>query len=77
MKRSTAADITKFINDRVVLVDDIGPFIPMSETKRIMRDLMSVFEEIYCGTTPDKHAGQVFFVRSDKTGKVFFKSRVK
>ena len=38
MKRSTAADITKFINDRVVLVDDIGPFIPMSETKRIMRD---------------------------------------
>jgi len=42
-----------------------------------MLELISVFEGIYYGTAAEKPAGQVFFVRSDNTGKVSFKSRMK
>lgn len=77
MKRPSTTEIKNFIRSRFVLEDDVGEFIPGTETERLMRDLMQSFDGIYCGTLPNKGGGKTFIVRSAKTGRYFAEFRVK
>lgn len=77
MNKPTSAAIKSFIHSRFVLEDDIGPFMPKTETERAMRDVMQTFEGIYCGVLPDKVMGMKFIVQSVKTGRNFAEVRVK
>ena len=77
MRRTTSEAIREFIADRFVLSDNVGPFIPNTESPRLMEELMKEYDGIYCGAFPDKAAGKLFCVRSSKTGKHFCKIRVK
>ena len=77
MHRATTPLITAYINDRYVLRDSIGAYIPMQNVQALMRELMAEFDNIYCGVMPHKVAGQVFVVRSHKTKKLFAEIRVK
>ena len=77
MKKASAVAIKSFIQSRFVLEDDISPFIPGTETDRLMRELMQNFEGIYCGVSPDKYMGKKFVVRSAKTNRYFAEMRVK
>ena len=77
MKKPSAAAVKSFIHSRFVLEDDIGPFIPGTETDRLSRNLMETFEGIYCGVLLDKVMGRKFIVRSAKTSRCFAEVRVK
>ena len=77
MQRTTTKAVNEFIFNRFVLQDDVGPFIPGTETQRLMRDLMQNFSGIYCGVMPDEEEGKLFVVRSVSTRKYFAKVRVK
>lgn len=77
MKKPASATIQSFIRARFVLVDDVGPFIPGTETTRLSKELMQTFEGIYCGVKADKCMGKIFEVRSVKTRKCFADIRVK
>lgn len=77
MKKPASATIQSFIRARFVLEDEVGPFIPGTETTRLAKELMQNFEGIYCGAFPDKRAGKLFEVRSVKTQKRFASIRVK
>jgi hypothetical protein len=77
MKKPSSAVVKSFIRSRFVLEDDIGPFIPGTETARLSQNLMATFENIYCGVLPDKTMGMKFMVRSAKTGHCFAEVRVK
>lgn len=77
MKKATTKSLRDFIFERFVLDDTIGPFIPGTETDRLMKELMTEFEGIYCGVYPDKIAGRFFIVKSAKSGKTFCQVRVK
>jgi hypothetical protein len=76
MKRATRDAIEGFAQS-YILNDDIGRFIPLSETSRMMSNLMKEFSGIFCGVEPDKNWGHLFIVRSASTRKLFLKVRVK
>jgi hypothetical protein len=76
MKRATHDAIENFSHS-YIHNDDIGRFIPLSETSRMMSNLMKEFSGIFCGVEPDKNWGHLFIVRSASTRKLFLKVRVK
>lgn len=75
-KRATSDNIDDFAQP-YILNDNVGPFIPHTETSRLMSDLMKEFTGIYCAVIPDKAWGQLFTVRSTSTRHFFLKIRVK
>jgi hypothetical protein len=60
MKRATRDAIESFAQS-YILNDDIGRFIPLSETSRMMSNLMKEFSGIFCGVEPEQKLGTLIY----------------
>ena len=75
MKKASTRDIQGALSHKLVKRND-KLYILKSDAEEAMDQIMSTFESVFCGISPNKQGQMVFTVQSAKTRRVFVEATI-